>query len=979
MNNSVGRQELLDADYRKIFDSTYDAIFIETFDGSIVDVNEAACQLFQYTRDEFIGMNIAELLPLDDHATIRERMQQEVQEGQLFVTYNMRRDGKHIPVELRASRFYHKQQEYCLVILRDITERVEQQTELARQNAYLQSLHAITTGLLQQRELDELLEVLLTEVCALFMACDGHVSFITPDKRQWVQKAGAGRYAGRNGQTYPVRGGVVEQALASGNIQIIENYQEWPQRRYFGAYANIKTSVVIPLKHQDKMVAFIGLNYYEEYREFSLADIDTLTRFGELASIAFVNAKLYSDLADSEQLLLKKNEDLTAAHEELMANAEELQQQFLELMNNEEEIRRQNIVLSSLHDASIQVMKRLDCNAVLQMLLDNAANLLDTQHGWVCLIDKVREEFVVKAAKGRFARDIGMRFPLTQGLASLGYRTGEIMKLADYASWKGRLPLTHMEDVHTVLQVPLKIDEVVIGVFSVAFLAKPIGLTATEQERLIRLAEIAAIAIDNANVMESYKRELDERRAVEVILQRAEKTNRALINAIPDQMLMFDRHGIITEVKGSTDGQGSLPAPVWGMSVFGVFSQDLAEALLQAAEAAWTSGDISEFEYRTMLAGQEAYFEIRVVASGRQQVLAIIRNITHRKGMELKLAHLSWHDTLTGLYNRAYFEEQMQRFDGEDEYGSLLICDLDGLKIINDSFGHAAGDQALQAVATILKKAVSPLFCTARIGGDEFAVLMHNGSLVDCEYLCQAIRQQIDSYNLLNPTLPLSLSMGFAVKMQAEMSSKSLFQQADDHLYREKLHQQKSARSAIVQVLTTALEARDFITDGHGDRLQELMEDFSNQLNLPPSKIADLRLLAKFHDIGKVGIPDSILFKPGRLTEAEYAIMRRHSEIGYRIAQSAPDLSPIADWIFKHHEWWNGQGYPLGLVGKAIPLPCRMLGIADAYDAMTSDRPYRRALPPEQALEEIKRCMGKQFDPDLALVFISMIRRHKEL
>ena len=135
----------------------------------------------------------------------------------------------------------------------------------------------------------------------------------------------------------------------------------------------------------------------------------------------------------------------------------------------------------------------------------------------------------------------------------------------------------------------------------------------------------------------------------------------------------------------------------------------------------------------------------------------------------------------------------------------------------------------------------------------------------------------------------------------------------------------------------------------------------------------DLGLLARFHDLGKVGIPDNILNKPGKLTDEEFDRMRKHSEMGYRIAQSVPDLAPIADLILKHHEWWDGRGYPLGLAGESIPLSCRILFIADAYDAMTEDRPYRKAMDRGEAIEELQRCAGTQFDPDLVADFIDLL------
>nr|WP_288183178.1 HD domain-containing phosphohydrolase [uncultured Sporomusa sp.] len=132
-------------------------------------------------------------------------------------------------------------------------------------------------------------------------------------------------------------------------------------------------------------------------------------------------------------------------------------------------------------------------------------------------------------------------------------------------------------------------------------------------------------------------------------------------------------------------------------------------------------------------------------------------------------------------------------------------------------------------------------------------------------------------------------------------------------------------------------------------------------------------MFSKFHDIGKVGIPDAILFKPARLLPEEYSIMQQHCEIGYRIAQAVPELMPIAELILRHHEWWNGGGYPLKLQGEEIPIECRILALADAYDAMTNDRPYHKAMSYEEALQELRRNAGKQFDPVLTELFIALI------
>lgn len=350
----------------------------------------------------------------------------------------------------------------------------------------------------------------------------------------------------------------------------------------------------------------------------------------------------------------------------------------------------------------------------------------------------------------------------------------------------------------------------------------------------------------------------------------------------------------------------------------------------------------------------------------------LLREIIIRNRTEERLKYLSFHDNLTGLYNRAFFEEQMQRFSAP-RYSpvTIIVCDVDGLKFINDTLGHDIGDSLLVAVADVIKNSYREGDIVARTGGDEFALLIPNSTEAIVKSTCHKIRDSIASYNEENTKLPLSISVGFATSHDG-LSAGDLFKEADNNMYREKLHRSQSARSAIVQTLKKALGARDFITEGHADRMQDLVIDLAKSISVPERKHADLRLLAQFHDIGKVGIPDNILFKPGPLSNEEYTEMKRHCEIGYIIAMSPPDLGPIADLILKHHEWWNGEGYPIGLKGEEIPLECRILAVADAFDAMTSDRPYRRALSSEDALKELKRCAGIQFDPELVDGFVQM-------
>jgi HD-GYP domain-containing protein (c-di-GMP phosphodiesterase class II) len=188
-------------------------------------------------------------------------------------------------------------------------------------------------------------------------------------------------------------------------------------------------------------------------------------------------------------------------------------------------------------------------------------------------------------------------------------------------------------------------------------------------------------------------------------------------------------------------------------------------------------------------------------------------------------------------------------------------------------------------------------------------------------------------------------------------------------MYQNKLLKTASTKNNLVKTLMKALEAKDYITEGHAERMDELAAKMGEALKLSQSQTDRIQLLTKFHDIGKVGIPDSILKKPSSLNEDEWKVMKTHAAIGERIALASSELKDISYLILQHHEKWDGTGYPLGAKGEEIPIECRILSIVDAFDAMTNDRPYRKALSTEYAMLEIKKCSGAQFDPSLVEVF----------
>lgn len=353
--------------------------------------------------------------------------------------------------------------------------------------------------------------------------------------------------------------------------------------------------------------------------------------------------------------------------------------------------------------------------------------------------------------------------------------------------------------------------------------------------------------------------------------------------------------------------------------------------------------------------------------------LAIIRDLSHWKQTEEQLRFLSFHDPLTGLYNRAYFEEEMKRLTAARHLPmGIIVCDINLLKFINDTFGHQQGDALIRAAADILQRSFRSSDLIARIGGDEFAVLLPESNREVVEERVSRIVEEIGKYNGDASTQSLSLAIGYAVSEHSPLDMQKLFKQADDNMYREKFREEQTGRNRIIQYLFRILGKKDFIAEGHVERLEDYAVKMAKETGLSGERIDRLRLLARFHDLGKVAIRDDILFKPDALSREEYREVKQHCEIGRRIALSSAELAPVAELILKHHEWWNGQGYPMGLKGREIPIECRIIAIADAYDTMTK-KYYKEAKTPEDAARELQGGAGTQFDPDLVEAFLRNI------
>ncbi|HEU4759886.1 MAG TPA: diguanylate cyclase [Dehalococcoidia bacterium] len=371
------------------------------------------------------------------------------------------------------------------------------------------------------------------------------------------------------------------------------------------------------------------------------------------------------------------------------------------------------------------------------------------------------------------------------------------------------------------------------------------------------------------------------------------------------------------------------------------------------------------------------------------------REQSHRLWLsrQAELQEIATKDDLTQLQNRRFFYERLQgeldKAISRRQSLSIIMIDVDDLKAINDEFGHQVGDVVLRQFGRILNHKARDMDVTARLGGDEFAVIMPGADRREADQFAWKLWDELGAspvYENGHASIYLGVSVGVGGYPWGGTDLEEIIHWADAKLYANKLerkgfHRQASTKgdsrlaSAVVEVLSTALDVRDKMTHRHSRRVARMAASVARQMGLSQDQVLEIEYAAALHDIGKIGVADSILRKAEPLEPEEWKEMRRHSQLGYEILNGIDFLRNAAEIVYAHHERWDGTGYPRGMVAEEIPLGSRVFAVVDAFDAMTSRRPYREAMTRDLACIEIARNSGSQFDPVIVEAFLVVIRR----
>ena len=495
------------------------------------------------------------------------------------------------------------------------------------------------------------------------------------------------------------------------------------------------------------------------------------------------------------------------------------------------------------------------------------------------------------------------------------------------------------------------------------------------------------VMLDDQGEVESYVGtllDISERKQLEKDLEREKERLRITIASIGDGVISTDINGnvaILNKVAERLTGWTQREAagrPI--EEVFHIINEKTRAICENPVQKVIESGLILGLANHTALVSKTG--KERSIADSAAPIIdsdgeiygaiLVFRDVTQEKKKQEKIYYMSFYDSLTGLYNRRYFEEEFRRIDTKRNLPiSVIMGDANGLKLINDAFGHKEGDKLLVKAARAIQSACRAEDIAARWGGDEFVILLPKTDSESAERVVKRIQAACSKMRV--GSLLVSISFGWHTKVREDENLSTVLKGAEDHMYKHKVAESGSMRGNTINAVFNAISEKNPRIESHLVRVSQLCQKIGEAMDLTDIDINELKVSGLLHDIGKVAIDDDILEKKEVLSEQEMMEIKRHSDIGYRILNTSPEMSDIALYILSHHERYDGTGYPRGIKKREIPLASRIIAVADSYDAMTNERTYKEVLSTSLAIKELEDNKGTQFDPDVVDIFINKV------
>lgn len=490
---------------------------------------------------------------------------------------------------------------------------------------------------------------------------------------------------------------------------------------------------------------------------------------------------------------------------------------------------------------------------------------------------------------------------------------------------------------------------------------------------------IGSSLINVKSNLEQYQKELDDKSSIlidkEASLKDVMEYNQAIINALPYLVFIFTRDGYCIYCKGTPYFSSVDNSDYIGKHITDIVDTDDVNIILDAFKTIQANETMRNINASYTIDGVLQYFNINISYCRENEIMYLPYRVTDLYDQLNKVKYLNQHDILTGLYNRTYYEQKLYEMVRKNAFPlTVIVSDINGLKLINDSFGTKEGDNLILQYSELLKATDVDFDLISRTSGDEFAMILPYTDKNSAKVLVDGLLLQCSE--IFTNGIPLSVSFGIGTMNSETDSLSEVLKIAEDDMYQHKLYNSASKKDNTIVIINSTLQAKNPREQLHSNRVAELCEKTAKHLNMSMAEQSKLKTAGLLHDIGKIGIPENLLNKCGSLTESEYAEICKHPEIGYRILEASGNLKQISEYILAHHEKWDGSGYPRGLKGNEIPLEARIIAIADTFDAITSERSYREALPIEYAIAELVRCKGSHFEPTLVDLFIENVIPH---